>query len=138
MVPTVSVVRRLRSLRNVDALLVVSVTLLVTAAPLLPRKAAMGAASGIAVLAVLAWYKRCAAAAPYSIFCVVCLCVAFSGVRYFQVVLAVGLLGYAVVVRVVPWVRGTATWARCGSFDPTVRFLCVCAWFLAAVALLSW
>jgi len=141
MVPTVSVIRRqcvIRSLRNLDALLVVSVTLLVTAAPLLPRKAAMGAASGIAVLAVLAWYKRCAAAAPYSIFCVVCLGLVFSGVRYFQVVLAVGLLGYAGVVRVVPWLRGTATWARCGSFDATIRFLCVCAWLLAAVALLSW
>ncbi len=125
-------------LRKLDAFLVVSVTLLVTVAPLVPAKAAMGAASGIAVLAVLAWYKRCAAAAPFSIFCVVCLGLVFSGVRYFPVVLAGGLLGYAGVVRVVPWLRGTATWARWGSFDATVRFLCVGAWFLAATALLSW
>jgi membrane protease YdiL (CAAX protease family) len=61
-----------------------------------------------------------------------------SGVRYFQVVLALGLLCYAGIVRGVPWLRGTATWARWGSFDATVRLLCVAAWLLAAAALLSW
>jgi len=69
---------------------VVSVTLLFTAAPLIPRNAAIGAASGTAVLAVLAWYKRCRAAAPFSTFCVICLGLALSGVLYFQVVLALG------------------------------------------------
>jgi membrane protease YdiL (CAAX protease family) len=140
-VPTVSILQRqsvIRSLRKLDALLVVSVTLLFTAAPLVPPNAAIGAASGTAVLAVLAWYKRCRAAAPFSTFCVICLGLALSGVLYFQVVLALGLLCYAGVVRGVPWLRGTATWARWGSFDATVCFLSVAAWLLAAAALLSW
>ena len=128
----------IRSLRKLDALLVVSVTLLFTAAPLIPHSAAVGAASGTAVLAVLAWYKRCRVAAPFSTFCVICLGLALSGVLYFQVVLALGLLCYAGVVRSVPWLRGTATWARWGSFDATVCFLSVAAWLLAAAALLSW
>jgi uncharacterized protein len=98
---------------------VVSVTLLCTAAPLVPLNAAIGAASGTAVLTVLAWYKRCRAAAPFSIFCVICLGLALSGVPYFQL-------------------QGTATWARWGSFDATVCFLSVVAWLLAAAALLSW
>ena len=80
------------SLRKLDALLVVSVTLLITAAPLVPPNAAIGAASGTAVLAVLAWYKRCRTAAPFSTFCVVCLGLVFFGVPYFQAVLALGLL----------------------------------------------
>lgn len=126
------------SLRTLDALLVVSVTLLVTAAPLVPSNAAICAALGIAFLAVVASYQRCRAAAPVSIFCVICLGLALSGLRYFPVVLAVGLLGYAGAVRGVPWLRGTATWVRWGSFDTTVCFLCVAAWLLAAVALLSW
>jgi CAAX protease family protein len=126
------------SLRKLDALLVVSVTLLITAAPLVPPNAAIVAASGTAVLAALAWYKRCRAAAPFSIFCVICLGLVLSGVQYFQVVLTLGLLCYAAVVRGVPWLRGTATWARWGSFDATVRFLSVAAWLLAAAALLSW
>lgn len=126
------------SLRKLDALLVVSLTLLVTAAPLVPPSAALGAALGTAGLAVLAWYKRCPASAPFSAFCVISLGLALSGVRSFPVVMAVGLLGYAGVVRGVPWLRGTATWARWGSFDATVRFLCVGAWLLAAAALLSW
>jgi CAAX protease family protein len=137
----VSILQRqsvIRSLRKLDALLVVSVTLLCTAAPLVPPNAAIGAASGIAVLAVLAWYKRCRAAAPFSTFCVVCFGLALSGVPYFQVVVGVGLLCYAGVVRGVPWLRGTATWARWGSFDATVGFLSVAAWLLAAAALLSW
>lgn len=137
----VSILQRqsvIRSLRKLDALLVVSVTLLFTAAPLVPHSAAVGAASGTAVLAMLAWYKRCRAAAPFSTFCVICLGLALSGVLYFQVVLALGLLCYAGVVRCVPWLRGTATWARCGSFDATVCFLSVAAWLLAAAALLSW
>ena len=116
----------------------VSVTLLVTAAPLVSSKAAICVAVGIALLAVLAWSKRCRAAAPYSTFCVICFGLALAGVRYFPLVLAGGLLGYAGVVRGVPWLRGTATWARWGSFDATVRFLCVAAWLLAAAALLSW
>ena len=124
--------------QQLDALLVVGVTLLCTAAPLLPTKAAIATASGILVLAVLAWYKRCPAAAPFSIFCVVCLSLIFSGMRYFQVVLALGLLGYAGVVRGVPWLRGTATWARWGSFDARVCLLSVGACLVAAVALLSW
>src|SRR5256885_2105141 len=77
-------------------------------------------------------------AAPFSIFCVICLSLVFSGVRYFPVILALGLLGYAGVVRGVPWLRGTATWARWGSFDAGVCLLSVGAWLLAAVALLSW
>ena len=128
----------IRSLRKLDALLVVSVTLLCTAAPLVPPKAAIGAASGTAVLAVLAWYKRCRTAAPFSTFCVVCLGLVFFGVPYFQAVLALGLLCYAGIVRGVPWLRGTATWARWGSFDATTCFLSVAAWLLAAAALLSW
>ena len=128
----------IRSLRKLDALLVVSVTLLCIAAPLVPPKPAIGAAMVIAVLAVLAWYKRCRAAAPFSTFCVICLGLALSGVPYFQVVLAIGLLCYAGVVRGVPWLRGTATWARWGSFDATVGSLSAAAWLLAAAALLSW
>ena len=124
--------------RQLDAFLVVGVTLLCTAAPLVPTNAAIAAASGIVLLAILAWYKRCSAAAPLSIFCVICLSLIFSGVRYFPVILALGLLGYAGVVRGVPWLRGTATWARWGSFDAGVCLLSVGAWLLAAVALLSW
>ena len=124
--------------QQLDALLVVGVTLLCTAAPLLPTNAAIAAASGILVLAVLAWYKRCPAAAPFSMFCVVCLSLIFSGMRYFPVVLALGLLGYAGVVRGVPWLRGTATWARWGSFDARVWLLSVGAWLVAAVALVIW
>jgi hypothetical protein len=126
------------SFRTLDALLVVSVTLLVTAAPLVPSNAAICAAVGIALLVVVAWYKRCRAAAPVSTFCVICLGLAFCGVPYFQVVLGVGLLCYAGVVRGVPWLRGTATWTRWGSFDREVRRLSAAACLLAAVALLSW
>jgi membrane protease YdiL (CAAX protease family) len=137
----VSILQRqsvIRIPRQLDALLVVGVTLLCTAAPLVPTNAAIAAASGIVLLAMLAWYKRCPAAAPFSIFCVICLSLIFSGVRYFPVILALGLLGYAGVVRGVPWLRGTATWARWGSFDAGVCLLSVGAWLLAAVALLSW
>ncbi len=112
--------------------------MLCIAAPLVRRNAAITAASGIVVLAVLAWYKRCPAAAPFSTFCVICLSLIFSGVRYFPVILALGLLGYAGVVRIVPWLRGTATWARWGSFDAGVCLLSVAALLLAAAALLTW
>jgi hypothetical protein len=137
----VSILQRqsvIRIPRQLDALLVVGVTLLCTAAPVVPSNAAIAVASGIVALAVLAWYKRCPAAAPFSIFCVICLGLIFSGVRYFPVILALGLLGYAGVVRGVPWLRGTATWARWGSFDAGVCLLSVGASLLAAVALLSW
>jgi hypothetical protein len=127
-----------RGLRKLDAFLVVSITLLFTAAPLAPRNAMIGPASGIAVLAVLAWSKRCRAAAPLSTFCVICLGLVLSGVPYFQIVLGLGLVCYSGVVRGVPWLRGTATWVRWGSFNATVCFLSIAVWLLAAAALLSW
>jgi membrane protease YdiL (CAAX protease family) len=128
----------IRSPRQLDAVLVVGVTFLCIAAPLVATNAAIAAASGIVVLAALAWFKRCPAAAPLSIFCVICLSLIFSGVRYFPVILAFGLLGYAGVVRIVSWLRRTATWARWGSFDASIRLLCVVAWLLSAAALPSW
>ena len=127
-----------RGLRNLDAVLVVSVTLLCIATPLVSPNVAIGAAIGTTVLAALAWYNRCRAATPFSTFCVICLGLVFCGVRYFPVILALGLLGYAGVVRIVPWLRGTATWARWGSFDAAVCLFSLAAWLLAAVALVSW
>jgi hypothetical protein len=72
------------SFRKLDALLVVGVTLLCTAAPLIPSKAAIGAVIGTAVLGALAWYKRCRAAAPFSAFCVICLGLAFPACSIFR------------------------------------------------------
>jgi uncharacterized protein len=123
---------------KLDALLVVGLTLSCTAAPLVPTNSAIVAACGIVLLAVLAWYKRCPAAAPLSAFCVICLGFIFAGVRYFPVILAVGLLGYAGIVRMVSWLRGAGTWARWGSFDAGVCLLSVGAWLVAAAALFSW
>jgi hypothetical protein len=128
----------IRGPRQLDAVLVVGVTLLCIVAPLVSTNAAIAAASGIVILAVLAWYKRCPAAAPFSIFCVICLSLIFSGVRYFPVILTFGLLGYAGVARIVSWLRGTTTWVQWGSFDASIRFLCVVAWLLAAAALCGW
>jgi hypothetical protein len=90
------------------------------------------------MLAALAWYKRCRVAAPFSTFCIICFGLIFCGLRYFSLILGLGLLCYAAIVRGVPWLRGSATWARWGSFDATVCSLCTGAWLLAAVALLSW
>jgi membrane protease YdiL (CAAX protease family) len=81
---------------------------------------------------------HCRAAAALSTFCVICVGLVLSRVTYFPLVLALALLGYAGVVRGVPWLRGTATWVRWGSFDATVCLLSVGSWLLAAIALLSW
>lgn len=87
---------------------------------------------------MVAWLARCQAAAPLAAFCVVGLSFALGGVPYSQLVLGIGLLSYAAVVRVTPWLRGTATWARWGSFGGDVRLLAVASGLVAAVALFSW
>jgi len=123
---------------RLDALLVITTTLLVTMVPLLPPNAGTVAAGAIALLAVVAWLNRCRAAAPLSAVYVVCLAVALFGVPYSQLVLGLGLVSYAAVVRMVPWLRGTATWARWGSFASDVRLLCAAAVLIAGAALLTW
>jgi uncharacterized protein len=128
----------LDSLRKLDARLVVSLTLLITAAPLLPGITAIGVLGGTAVLTVLAWDKRCRDAAPLSFFCLICLGLVVSGVRYLPIVLVLGLLCYAAVILGLPWLRGTATWTRWGAFDARICFLSVAASLLASIALLSW
>lgn len=124
--------------RQLDAVLVIGITLLVTAVPLLSHNTAIGATSGIALLGAVAWTRRCKAAAPLAAFSVACFVLGLAGVRYSQVVLGLGLLWYAAVVRLTPWLRGTATWARWGSFRRDVRLLAVGSGLVAALALLGW
>jgi len=93
---------------SLDAVLVVGITLLITLAPILPPGGGVAASTGVALLTVVAWFKRCEAAAPVGVFCVVCLGLTISGVRYSQHVPAIGLLLYAGIVLRVPWIQGTA------------------------------
>ena len=89
-------------------------------------------------MAVVAWGRRCQAAASVGAFCVVCLGLALAGVPYSQVVFGVGLVTYAVVVRRVPWLRDVTTWVRWGSFGPEVRVLTAASGLIAGVALWGW
>lgn len=123
---------------TLDAIIVVGITVLVAVTPLLPASSQIGAIVGIAALALLAWFRRCRAATPVGVFSVVCVGMALSGVHYSQLVLGVGLLTYAVVVRRVPWLHGVATWIRMGSFGPDVRVLTAASGLIAAVALSGW
>jgi uncharacterized protein len=84
------------------------------------------------------WHGTRSVAQPRRYRHLICLGLILFGLSYFPVILAVGLLCYAAVVRAVPWLRGTATWVRWGSFDATICFLSVVAWLLAAAALFSW
>jgi len=86
----------------------------------------------------VAWTRRCTAAAPLAAFAVICLILAFAGVPYSQLVLGLGLVFYAAFVRLTPWLRGSATWARWGTFGRDVRLLVAGSVLAAAVALLSW
>ncbi len=123
---------------TLDTGLVVGLTVLITAAPLLPVVLAACALVGIAVLTVVAWFNRCRAAAPVGVFCVVCLGLTLSGVRLSQLVLAVGLVVYAIVVRRTRWLHGTSTWATRGSFSVAVRVLTAGCGLLAAAAVWAW
>ena len=105
-----------------DATLVVAIVALITVAPLVPA-AAIGALAGLALLTIVAWTKRSRAATPLGVFCVFCLALAMAGVPFSQIVLGVGLLAYAALVRTVPWLRGAATWVRRGSFGADIRLL---------------
>lgn len=125
-------------LARLDTTLVIGITLLITAVPLLSSSAAVVASIGVGLFAGLAWVARCRAAAPVGVFCVVCLVLAISGVRYSQVVLATGLLVYAVLVRRVTWLHGSAAWVRWGSFGADVRWLTAAAGLVAAVGVWSW
>jgi hypothetical protein len=103
-----------------DAAIVIGLTLLITAAPLLSSSAALVASIGVVFLTVLAWVKRGPAAAPVGVFCVACLVLALSGIQYSQVVLGVGLLVYAVVVRQVAYglMMGVVRRRAGGMFAP--------------------
>ena len=123
---------------TLDAILLVGITVLITVIPLLLAPAQVGAAVGIALLALVAWLKRCRTAAPVGVFCFVCVGLALSGVHSSQLVLGVGLLVYAVVVQRVPWLRGVATWGRWGSFGLDVRVLTAASGLIAAATLWGW
>jgi CAAX protease family protein len=124
--------------RRLDTTLVIGLTLAITVAPLPFSSAALVASIGVGVLAVLAWIERCPAAASVAVFCIVCFVLAWSGVRYSQLVLAVGLLVYALVVWRVPWLRRAANWVRWGSFGVDVRWLTAASGIAAAIGVWIW
>jgi membrane protease YdiL (CAAX protease family) len=123
---------------ELDTSLVVGLTLFITAAPLLPEVPALGASVGIALLTAVAWLNRCRVATPLGVLCVVCLALAFSGIRYSQLVLGIGLLGYVFVVRRTPWLEGALTWIRWGTFGTDVRLMTAGCGLIAAVAVWLW
>jgi membrane protease YdiL (CAAX protease family) len=123
---------------RLDALLVLGITGLITAAPLLPQAAGVGTSVLVGCITALAWVTRSRAAAPLGLFCVVCLGLAVVGVRYSQLVLGVGLLVYAWIIRQVAWLQGAATWMRKGSFGGDVRLMIMACSVVAAMALGAW
>lgn len=101
---------------SLDSALVVGITLSITAAPLLPSTAALAVSVAVGAMAALA-----------------------SGVPYSQIVLGVGLLAYAILVRRVAWLpRAAAGWVRRGSFGADVRVLTAGCGLVAAVSLWIW
>ena len=126
--------RRLR----LDALLVVGITALITAAPLLPVPLATAAFVAVAGITVLAWVRRCCAAASVGVFCVVCLALVVVGIRYSQITLGAGLVAHAWATRRVAWLQGTVAWMRRGSLGVDVWLLVGACAVVAAVALGAW
>jgi hypothetical protein len=98
-----------------DALLVVGITALITAAPLLPVPLSAAASVAVACITVLAWVRRCRAAASVGLFCVVWLALVLVGIRYSQITLGAGLVAHAWATRRVAWLQGTGAWMRRGS-----------------------
>ena len=131
---TQSVIPRLRKL---DAVLVVSVTSLSTAAPLVPPTAAIAAASRNCRLGCAGLVQ--AVSGSHTAFDLLRdLLRSRSGRR---AVFLACLSPWSALLRrgrAQHLAAGTVTWAQWGSFDATVRFLSVAAWLLAAAALLSW
>lgn len=130
-------VERMRGL-TLNAKLVIGIVILVTAIPLQSTTAQAVLSVGVVCLTVVAWIKRCRAAAPVGIFCVTCLAVAFAGVPYSQLVLGIGLLVYAVVVWRVSWFQDNTRWIRLGSFGAEIQVLTMTSGFIAAVAVWAW
>jgi membrane protease YdiL (CAAX protease family) len=114
------------------------ITVLITAIPLSPPSVQVGASAGVALLAAVAWFTRCQSALPVGVFCVVSLVLALAGVSYSQLVLGVGLLVYAVIIRRVAWLRRAPNWVRWGSFGSDVKALTAASALVAAIAVWGW
>lgn len=121
-----------------DTLLILGITGLITAIPLLPDLLAAVTSGAVASLTAIAWVRRCPAAAAVGLFCVVCLALALVGIGYSQLTLGAGLLAYAWATRRVAWLEGMATWMRRGALGVDVWLLVSGCAVVAAVALGTW
>jgi membrane protease YdiL (CAAX protease family) len=121
-----------------DTLLVVGITALITAIPLLPDSLAVTVSIAVVGASIIAWIRRCRFAASLGVFCAVCLILVLAGVRYSQISLATGLIAYTWATRRTSWLRGTATWIKRGTLDTDVWLLIGGCAVIAAAALGAW
>jgi hypothetical protein len=121
-----------------DTLLVVGITALITAIPLLPDSLAVTVSIAVVGASIIAWIRRCRFAASLGVFCSVCLILVLAGVRYLQISLAAALIAYTWATRRTSWLRGTATWIKRGTLDTDVWLLIGGCAVIAAVALGAW
>jgi hypothetical protein len=121
-----------------DTLLVVGITVLITAIPLLPKSLAVAMSVAVVGATVIAWARRCRFAASLGVFCAACVVLALTGIRYSQVLLGVGLLAYTWTTRRTPWLRGTDAWIKRGALDTDVWLLIGSCAVIATIALGAW
>jgi membrane protease YdiL (CAAX protease family) len=122
----------------VDTVLVVCITVLITAIPLLPDSWAVVMSLAVVGATAIAWIRRCRIAAPLGLFCAVCLMMIVAGIRYTQVSLGAGLLAYTWATQRSEWLRGSAAWIKRGRLDTDVWLLVGGSAVIAAVALGAW
>jgi len=114
-----------------EPFVVSAVVFLFAAFPLLPETRVIAVGITAVALTILAWFRRWRAVVPVGVFTTVCLLLVWFGVRFSQVWLAAGLGGYFAIAEITPWMRGSHSWLRVGSFGRKVRTLalasvCVC------------
>lgn len=118
-----------------EKLLVGGMLLWLIAFPLLPHWALLLSAPFVGVSTVFALWRHHGAASYLGIFCSLCIVTMLLGATSSQIFLGLGIIGYILIIRATPWLRGMIGWLRLGQLDRTVVALSVGFVALSGVAL---
>jgi len=117
---------------------ILGITVLLAALPLLPRPAIWLGTAALGGCSLAAAARRMRFAAPLAGFFGLFFLLMLIGLPLSQLSYALALVGYALAVRFVPWLRGSAKWLRRGRVARTDLVLALGFTLLSGVSLLLW
>lgn len=123
---------------GVDRATTIAMAALVVVFPLLPGAGTLAVGTLFAGLTAVSWVRKSGPSADLGMFWTLYAGTVLAGSSFSQLSLGLAIALYLVIIRAVPWLRGSTGWLRRGCLGWDIRLLCLGTALVAGAALVTW